>query len=144
MTVEKGAITANNPRILPPEDGISLWFEDTAGDGVNDLIGLSKGIYDPYLWNQGGGGDPFRGSDTPSVLNPFYMPGVNNIDSGALNNGGVGFFWVNGAEEPYFVSRQAPRIYPGAIDPTVGIAEGYGSLLRAGSFNNYARALIKN
>ena len=145
MTVETGAITANNPRILPPEDGITLWFEDPAGDGVNNLIGLGMGIFDPFLWNQGGGGDPFRGGSAASVLNPRYIPGANNIDTGPLNNGGVAFFWMNGAEEAFFVSRQAPRVYPGGLgaDGSVdtGIDYPYGSLLRAGSFNQYARAL---
>lgn len=146
-TVETGAITANNPRILPPEDGISLWFEDAAGDGVNDLIGLGMGIWDPFLWNSAGGGGPDR-SGNPEVLNPEYIPGANNIDGGPLNNGGVAFFWMNGSEAPYFVSRQAPRIFPGGlgvVDGQVIVDKGidfpYGSLLRAGSFNNYALAL---
>ncbi len=140
---ETAGISANNPRMLPPEDGITLWFEDTAGDGVNDRIGLGQGIFDTFLYNQTGGGDPNRGPLSDSgVLNPFYQPGTAAIDSGALNNGGVGFFFVNGQEQPYFVSRQAPRVYPGAlaadgsIDNAIDIP--FGSLLRAGGMNAYA------
>jgi outer membrane receptor protein involved in Fe transport len=71
---EKAEITANRPRVLPPEDGITLWFEDIGGDGVHDKIGFGKRVYDMFLWSQGGGGDPGRGSIASalgSVLNPL-------------------------------------------------------------------------
>ncbi len=143
VSYEDASVEGNRPRVLPPEDGISLWFEDTAGDGVRDKIGLGQSVIDMFLYNQTGGGDPGRGPlSNSSVLNPFYQPGTAQIDSGALNNGGIGFFWINGQDSPFFVSRQAPRGYPGAlaadgsIDNSLDIP--YGSPLRVSGLNAYA------
>lgn len=140
---ETATIVANRPRMLPPEDGISLWFEDAAGDGVNNRIGLNKAVVDMFLYNQGGGGDPFRGPLANStVLNPTYLPGTAALDGGALNNGGIGFWFKNGNSQPFFVSRQAPRAYPGAlaangsIDNAIDIP--YGSALRVSGLNQYS------
>jgi hypothetical protein len=146
---EHAKITANRPRILPPEDGITLWFEDYAGDGVSNKIGFGKRVYDMFLWSQQGGGDPGRGLNSGSqVLNPLpYQPGLTQIDGGALNNGGIGFWFVNGDSRPYFVSRQAPRAYPGALNSTGGIDNAidipYGSPARVGGLNSYAVAVNK-
>jgi len=142
LSVETAQIESNNPRILPPEDAISLWFEDAGGDGVNDLIGLGKGVVDTFLWNQPGGGDPTRGPLSNSgLLTPRYQPGITAIDGGSLNNGGLGFWFVNGQSRPYFVSRQAPRVYPGAlaadgsVDNAIDIP--FGGALRVGGYNAY-------
>jgi hypothetical protein len=142
-SVETANIDANRPRMLPPEDGISLWFDDAAGDGVSNRIGLGKGVYDMFLYNQGGGGDPFRGPlSTSNVLNPRYVPGTTQVDGGALNNGGIGFWFKNGNSTPYFVSRQAPRAFPsalaanGSVDNAIDIP--YGSALRVSGLNAYA------
>ncbi len=151
VNYETASIKANRPRILPPDDGITLWFEDYAGDGVNDEIGFGQRVYDMFLWSQTGGGDPGRGSIASAlgdVLNPLpYQPGVAVVDGGALNNGGIGFFFENGSPAPYFVSRQSPRAHPGAlaadgsIDNTVSIP--YGSPMRVGGFYTYAVAVDK-
>jgi outer membrane receptor protein involved in Fe transport len=142
-SVETANIDANRPRMLPPEDGISLWFEDAAGDGVNNKIGLNKGVVDMFLYNQSGGGDPTRGPlSNSSVQNGFYLPGTTQVDGGALNNGGIGFWFKNGSSNPFFVSRQAPRAFPsalaanGSVDNAIDIP--YGSMLRASGLNNYA------
>ncbi|BET65319.1 hypothetical protein ASA1KI_02370 [Opitutales bacterium ASA1] len=140
---ERARIRANRPRMLPPEDGISLWFEDAAGDGVNNKIGLGRGVIDMFLYNQSGGGDPTRGPlSTSGVLNPFYQPGTAQIDGGSLNNGGIGFWFINGETQPFFVSRQAPRAFPGAFDASGGVDNAidipYGSPLRVSGLNNYA------
>jgi len=149
---ENATITANRPRILPPDDGITLWFEDAAGDGVKDKIGFGKRVYDMFLWSQTGGGDPGRGSlasAAASVLNPLpYQPGMGVVDGGALNNGGIGFWFKNGASRPFFVSRQAPRAYPGALNSS-GVPGNnpidipYGSPLRVGGLNAYALSMDK-
>ncbi len=143
---ERARIEGNRPRILPPEDGITLWFEDAAGDGAADKIGFGQRVYDPYLWSQGGGGDATRGLNADvadTVFNPLpYQPGVTAIDGGALNNGGIGFFYRNGESRPFFSSRQSPRAYPGAlaadgsIDNAIGIL--YATPLRVGGLNSYA------
>ncbi len=150
---EVAYIKANRPRILPPEDGISLWFEDYAGDGVNNKIGFGKQVYDMFLWSQGGGGDASRGQNsssavTSSVLNPLpYQPAVAAVDGGALNNGGIGFWFMNGDRQPFFVSRQAPRAFPGALNATGGVDNAigipYGSPLRVGGLNSYALSVDK-
>ncbi|RME68514.1 MAG: Plug domain-containing protein [Verrucomicrobia bacterium] len=143
---ETAEVESNYPRMLPPTDAISLWFDDPAGDGVVDPIGLGKGVIDMFLYNQGGGGDPFRGPlSSSSVLNPRYQPATEQIDPGALNNGGLGFFFKNGESRPFFVSRQAPRVYPGAlaadgsVDNAIDIP--YGSPMRVAGFNRYAIAV---
>ncbi|HVU25162.1 MAG TPA: TonB-dependent receptor plug domain-containing protein [Opitutus sp.] len=151
---ENAKITANRPRILPPIDAISLWFDDTNGDGVNNKIGFGKQVYDMFLWSNAGGGDPYRNpagvtfSGLPDyVINPLpYQPGMSSFDGGALNNGGIGFFFKNGDSRPFFVSRQAPRAFPGALDTNgvpgnnpVGIP--YGSPLRVGGLNAYALSM---
>lgn len=139
---ETASIEANNPRFLPPEDGISLWFDNPSGDGVNDPIGLGKAVLDTFIYNQAGGGDPSR-NQASDIANPRFIPATNAIDSGPLNNGGVGFFFDNGNDVPFFVSRQAPRVFPGALaaDGSVdnAIDYPYGNPMRAGSWNNYAR-----
>jgi outer membrane receptor protein involved in Fe transport len=143
---ENAKIRANRPRILPPEDGISLWFEDYAGDGVNNKIGFGKRVYDMFLWSQTGGGDPGRGANSSAtgVLNPLpYQPGMGVVDGGALNNGGIGFWFINGEQEPFFVSRQAPRAFPGALDAdgvpgNNPISIPYGTALRVGGMNALA------
>lgn len=140
---ERATIGANRPRMLPPEDGITLWFEDPSGDGVQDRIGLGRQVVDMFLYNLGGGGDPFRGPLANSdILNPRYVPGTAAIDGGALNNGGLGFWFINGDSRPFFVSRQAPRVFPGALDATGGIDNSidipYGSPLRVSGLNQYA------
>ncbi|HWA25762.1 MAG TPA: TonB-dependent receptor plug domain-containing protein [Lacunisphaera sp.] len=149
---EKANIEANRPRMLPPEDGISLWFDDVAGDGVNNKIGFGKRVYDMFLWSQTGGGDPYRGTiatASTTVLNPLpYQPGMATVDGGALNNGGIGFWYKNGSSTPYFVSRQAPRAFPGALDAN-GVPGNnpidipYGSPLRVGSMYAYATSMDK-
>ena len=136
---ERADIEANRPRILPPEDGITPWFNNA----------FNKKVYDPYLWSQAGGGDATRGiysaiGDT--VANPLaYQAGVTAIDGGALNNGGIGFFYRNGESRPFFTSRQSPRSYPGALDATGGIDNAIGVLyatpLRVGGLNSYAVAV---
>ena len=140
---ETAKIVANRPRMLPPEDGISLWFDDAAGDGVNNRVGLNKAVVDMFLYNQAGGGDPFRGPlSNSSVQNGFYLPGTAALDGGALNNGGIGFWFKNGSSTPFFVSRQAPRAFPGAygadgsVDNAIDIP--YGSALRVSGLNQYA------
>lgn len=145
LSYENAQVESNNPRILPPYDGISLWFEDSAGDGVNDLIGFSKQVYDMFLYSQQGGGDPGRGNAAGGIVanGGFYQPGVTAIDGGALNNGGVGFWFMNGESRPFFVSRQAPRSYPGglAADGSIDNAvtsSPYGTPFRVGSYNAYA------
>ena len=146
---ETAQVESNNPRILPPTDGISLWFEDFAGDGVNDPIGFGKRLMDMFLYSTAGGGDPYRGAASESTVNdPFYQPGVSSIDSGDLNNGGIGFFFINGESRPFFTSRQAPRSYPGGLagDGSVDNAVNsspYGSPMRVSGFNNYAIQLDK-
>ncbi|ACB75039.1 TonB-dependent receptor plug [Opitutus terrae PB90-1] len=148
---EKAKITANRPRILPPEDGISLWFEDYAGDGVNNKIGFSKQVYDMFLWSQTGGGDASRGTlatAAATVLNPLpYQPAVSVLDGGALNNGGIGFWFRNGDSRPFFVSRQAPRENPGALNASGGVDNAidipYGSPMRVGGLNAYALSIDK-
>jgi outer membrane receptor protein involved in Fe transport len=148
---ERAKIRANRPRILPPEDGISLWFEDYAGDGVNNKIGFGKSVYDMFLWSQTGGGDPGRGSiaSATGVLNPLpYQPGMGVVDGGALNNGGIGFWFMNGEQDPFFVSRQAPRAFPGALNAAGvpgnnPISIPYGSPLRVGGLNSYALSINK-
>lgn len=148
---ERAKIRANRPRILPPEDGISLWFEDYAGDGVNNKIGFGKRVYDMFLWSQSGGGDPGRGSLASvanTVVNPLpYQPGMSVVDGGALNNGGIGFWFINGEQDPFFVSRQAPRGFPGALNSSGGVDNAidipYGSALRVGGLNAYAVSVDK-
>lgn len=148
LSGETAKVEANNPRILPPEDGITLWFEDAAGDGVDNPIGLGQEVIDMFLYNQGGGGDPFRGPlSNSTILNPFYQPGTTQIDGGDLNNGGIGFWYINGESQPFFVSRQSPRAHPGAfgvnedgdvvVDNAIDIP--YGSPMRVSGFNQYAR-----
>jgi outer membrane receptor protein involved in Fe transport len=148
---ENANIRANRPRILPPIDAISLWFDDAAGDGVNNKIGFGKRVYDMFLWSQGGGGDPGRGSIASvasSVLNPLpYQPGMAVFDGGALNNGGIGFWFKNGDSRPFFVSRQAPRAFPGALNASGGVDNAidipYGSPLRVGGLNAYSLSMDK-
>jgi outer membrane receptor protein involved in Fe transport len=148
---ERAQITANRPRILPPEDAISLWFDDAAGDGVNNKIGFGKRVYDMFLWSQTGGGDPSRGSlasAATSVLNPLpHQPGVTVVDGGPLNNGGIGFYFKNGDSRPFFVSRQAPRAYPGALNSSGGVDNAidipYGSMMRVGGLNAYSLSMDK-
>ena len=152
VNYEKAEVEANRPRILPPEDGISLWFEDSQGDGVNNRIGFGKRVYDMFLWSQTGGGDPGRGSlasAESAILNPLpYQPGVTGVDGGALNNGGIGFWFKNGDSRPYFVSRQAPRAFPGALNANGvpgnnPISIPYGTPLRVGGLNAYALSVDK-
>jgi outer membrane receptor protein involved in Fe transport len=142
-TMETASIEANRPRMLPPEDGITLWFDDAAGDGVNNKVGLGKAVVDMFLYNQGGGGDPFRGPlSSSTVLNPFYLPGTAALDGGALNNGGIGFWFKNGSSQPFFVSRQAPRAFPGGLNASGGVDNAidipYGSALRVSGLNQYS------
>jgi len=144
---ENGDVESNNPRILPPYDGITLWFEDQAGDGVNNLIGFDQKVYDMFLYSSQGGGDPTRGDLAGSdYTEPFYQPGITAIDGNALNNGGIGFWYRNGESRPFFASRQAPRSYPGGLAPdgTVDNAimeSPYGSPFRVSGYNAYARQI---
>lgn len=148
---ESAKIEANRPRILPPEDGISLWFDDAAGDGVSNKIGFGKRVYDMFLWSQTGGGDPYRGTIAAArstVLNPLdYQPAISALDGGALNNGGIGFWYKNGSSTPFFVSRQAPRAHPGALNASGGVDNAidipYGSPLRVGGMNAYSLSVDK-
>ena len=151
---ENAKITANRPRILPPVDAISLWFDDYAGDGVTNKIGFGKRVYDMFLWSQAGGGDPGRGSNTSdtvtsATLNPLpYQPGMAVWDGGALNNGGIGFWFMNGDSRPFFVSRQAPRAFPGGLDSNGNVDNSvggipYGSPLRVGGLNAYSLSMDK-
>ena len=144
-SVERGTILSNNPRVLPPVDGISLWFEDRAGDGVNDPIGMGKGIYDTFLLESGGFGAASRGLNG-TVKDAFYVPAYQAIDGGAINNGGVVAFYRPDESNPYFVSRQAPRTHVGAIGPNGAVDNTvagvpFGSILRSASWGTYANAI---
>ncbi len=138
---ETGDVTSNNPRVLPPMDAISMWFDDRAGDGVNDPIGLGKELVDPFLIASGSHGQASRGLGG-EVLNGYIIPGLASIDSGALNNGGVGMFYLNGSSSPIFSSREAPRVFPGGLGPD-GTIDGtiggvpFGSNQRVASWNAY-------
>ncbi len=150
-TYERAKITGNRPRILPPEDAISLWFEDAGGDGVNDLLGYGQRVYDPFLWSQTGGGDVTRATTAvaqQTVLNPLpYQPGMASVDGGALNNGGIGFWFMNGDSRPFFTSRQSPRAHPGALDASGNVDNAIGILyatpLRVGGMNAYSISVDK-
>lgn len=138
---ETGDIESNNPRVLPPMDAISMWFDDRAGDGVNDPIGLGKELVDPFLIASGGHGQASRGLNG-NVLNGYIIPGLASIDSGPLNNGGVGLFFDNGNPVPIFASREAPREFPGGIGSDGNIdftVDGvpFGSNQRVASWNAY-------
>ncbi len=141
---ENAEITANNPRMLPPSDGISIWFEDQAGDGVNNLIGHGQNVYDMFLFNVAGGGDPTRDQES-EVLVPVYQPGLEQIDSGNLNNGGVGFFFHNGSNNPFLVSQQSRRTTPGAFGANFEvnnvISLPYASPMRSNGYNDYSKEL---
>jgi hypothetical protein len=73
---------------------------------------------------------------------------MSGVDGGALNNGGIGFWYKNGDGQPFFVSRQAPRAFPGALDAN-GVPGNnplsipYGSPLRVGGLNAYALSMDK-
>jgi outer membrane receptor protein involved in Fe transport len=44
---ERGRIVANNPRVLPPADRLSSWFDATLPEGVRALGARGKVTYDP-------------------------------------------------------------------------------------------------
>jgi len=146
LSVESAKVLSNSPRYMPPVDAVSLWFEDPEGDGENNLIGLGQGVYDTFLYNQGGGGGYIRGplSDS-SIISPSYVPATDVFNSGSLQNGGVGFWYMNGSSDPYFVSKQSIGDPSGFLG-TDGLPDGaissnsipYGSLLRSGGYNLYA------
>lgn len=142
LSYETAEVTSNNPRILPPEDGITLWFDDVAGDGVMDPMGMGKSLVDLYMYRSAGaGGTSFGSLSDSNILDPIYVPGTGQIDSGNLNNGGLGFFFINGQSRPFFVSRQRQSFIGGIdgdgnIDNTVDIP--YGSPMRVTGYNNYA------
>ena len=93
-----------------------------------------------FPYSQSRGGDPERG--LRATHNGRVLLGTTEVDGGGLNNGGLGFWYKNGASQPYFVSRQAPRSHPGALaaDGTVdnAIDIPYGTARRMGAFSNYA------
>jgi len=164
VSAEKAEVESNNPRWLPPVDNISLWFEDHEGDGVDDLIGWGQTLRDMHIFNQtGGGGIPRNPS---AVTDPLFLPGALQLDSNDLNNGGLGFFYTNGANDPFFVSKQAigttagglgrneltytnddgeqqsydPPRYEIVVDGSIENLP-YASPMRVSGFNQYARQL---
>jgi outer membrane receptor protein involved in Fe transport len=44
---ERGRIVSNNPRVLPPSDRLTTWFEDTLPDNLRALGARPKVSYDP-------------------------------------------------------------------------------------------------
>ncbi len=44
---ERGRIVSNNPRVLPPSDRLSSWFDATIPDGLKALGAVGKVTYDP-------------------------------------------------------------------------------------------------
>jgi len=149
VSAEQAKVLSNNPRWLPPEDGISLWFEDNEGDGVNDLIGWDKQVRDMFIYSTIGGGDVTRGTGS-DVTKPIFLPAASALDSGDLNNGGIGFWYTNGSNDPFFVSKQAIGSTPGALGfdsegnvVVDGVIDGtpYASPLRVSGFNSYARTV---
>ncbi len=146
-SVETAKILSNNPRILPPTDGISLWFDDNAGDGVYDKIGWGGQAIDMFIYSAAGGGDISRGTDF-EITDPIWLPGAEAIDSGDLNNGGIGFFYQNGSSDPFFVSKQAIGDTSGGLAADGSIDGGisnlpYASPLRVSGFNNYTKQVNK-
>jgi outer membrane receptor protein involved in Fe transport len=44
---ESGEITSNNPRVLPPSDRISMWFDDSIPADIKAAGAVAKATYDP-------------------------------------------------------------------------------------------------
>ncbi|MDX2185968.1 MAG: TonB-dependent receptor plug domain-containing protein [Opitutaceae bacterium] len=142
VNAEKGDIKSRNPRVLPPIDKLSLWFAPADTQGM--VWGMNKQVYDSFLMEAGGFGSAERGLNG-SVKDAFYVPGYQAMDPGALNNGGIAFFYNNGQSQPIVVSRQAPRDYPFAIG-TNGLPDGtaiagfvFGSPLQSAGYNAYSK-----
>ncbi|MBK1878727.1 TonB-dependent receptor plug domain-containing protein [Pelagicoccus mobilis] len=142
LNYENGDIESNNPRNLPPIDAISLWFEDEAGDGTNNLRGMGGQVYDSSVL----GSDHFGRTDrslTGQIHNEKQIPAFSAVDGGGVNNGGVVAFFAPGSMDPHLYSRVAPRDYPGGIN-TDGVVinditgHPFVSPKRSASYNRYA------
>jgi len=151
LSYEKAKVISNNPRYMPPTDAISSWFEDKAGDGVNDPIGLGQELFDPLLYRNVGGGLAQSGNiyTDAIVKDPRYVPYTDVFNAGSLANGGLGFWYNNGSDDPLFVSKQSLGDISGTINGE-GVVDGsgfhsdaipFGSLLRSGGLNEYAKGL---
>ncbi len=138
-SAETGKIKSNNPRVLPPTDGISLWFDDIAGDGDKDPWGMQRMVYDPYLLESGRFGNVSRGLNG-TVLDAYYIPAYSYITS--LTGNGLNMFFRPGESNPQLVSQQGRNSYgaigpDGKVDNTI-TSIPFASLMRSAAWNNYA------
>jgi hypothetical protein len=137
---ERGKIDSNNPRVLPPTDYISLWFNDAAGDGVKDPMGMGKAVYDPYLLESAAFGNVGRGL-SGNVLNAFYVPAYGGIDGFGINGGAIVMFYRPGESTPYLATRESNTVRngigpDGQIDGTIS-SISYATLMRSAGWNGY-------
>ncbi len=128
---ETGEIDANRPRILPPEDRISAFFDEDA---------LNQETYDPYYaWEAGIIGYPgsvFDGATKNPWIVQYPGPGLQMTSNAVFNFDG------SGASSPSSWSQATPTT-SGGINSEGGIDGGidgfpFGSNIGIGGFTEYA------
>ncbi len=130
---ESGEVTANRPRVLPPWDHITPYFDSSA---------INKGSWDPYMaWAQGVVVTSSDGAAPGVTPNPwvvqYFGPGVQNVSAPT-------FVYDTSDANNYVTAYQAsPGTYWGIN--TAGERDGgidgypYGSNIGIGSYSEMAR-----
>lgn len=127
---EIGQVSANNPRVLPPTDQITPFF-NTAG-GINNSI--DKTAWDPGFAMASGEQATIGNSPIPGLAhNPWISQGMGSGLEGGYN---PGFFYLGSSASPVLAYQQVPFAPQGTIGGlsywhNLGIA-GYGTY----AFNN--------
>jgi outer membrane receptor protein involved in Fe transport len=133
---EHGKVNSNNPRVLPPEDHITPWFDPNA---------INRTTVDPYFaW--AGGIVPYSGNTVAGIQKNYWL--VQYQGNGLQQSGNPQFFYdntgLNGGTP--MAAREASVSTAFAIDSNGNIPGGiggipYGSPVGIGSFYDFATDL---
>jgi outer membrane receptor protein involved in Fe transport len=131
---ERGRVTANRPRQLPPMDAITPWF--LTGTDAGGHPNLNKQTFDIYeAWRPGG----VAQNNTSA-----YIPWFNEAFMGRQFNADIGYIY--NADSPSPLRIQEPQIAATfGINSSGGISGGiaglpFTRLLAITGFNAYSRA----
>ncbi len=132
VNFEHGEVKANRPRVLPPEDRITPWF---------DTGGINRTLYDPYYtWQAGIIGYQSSNALPPGARKNYWV--VQYIGPGMSQTGPTAVYNGPGASDISSFRASGPSLYwglksDGTYDHQID-GFPYGSNIGIGSYSDFA------
>lgn len=132
---ETGSITANRPRMLPPEDKITPWFTDMNQLTVHPMWAWNENANDPLNSNQA---QRFTNSGTTNTTYDPWLGGYGNVLGGPIQ-----IFDGANSQNPQAIARMPEYLTEFAIGTNGQIDQAieelaFGRMLGVKSYSGYA------